>query len=108
MNGMAGQIPLKRTGDPKEFAALVAFMASERASFLTGAAIPLDGGAARRPRCNACVGSCDRRLTNHLDRHGAGRLSSPETFQINIDVSVDCRKVRHPCAPPCRAIGRNT
>jgi 3-oxoacyl-[acyl-carrier protein] reductase len=31
-------------GDPKEFAALVAFLASERASYITGASIPVDGG----------------------------------------------------------------
>lgn len=37
-------IPMGRAGDPREFAAVVAFLASDRASFLTGAAIPVDGG----------------------------------------------------------------
>jgi 3-oxoacyl-[acyl-carrier protein] reductase len=40
-------IPLGRIGRVEEFAALVAFLASERASFVTGAALPIDGGASR-------------------------------------------------------------
>lgn len=40
-----GQIPLGRVGDPREFAALVAFLASERASYITGTSIAVDGGA---------------------------------------------------------------
>ncbi len=38
------QIPMGRLGSPKEFAAMVAFLASERASYTTGASIPVDGG----------------------------------------------------------------
>lgn len=37
-------IPAGRAGDPAELADVVAFLVSERASFLTGAAIPVDGG----------------------------------------------------------------
>lgn len=38
-------LPVGRIGSPAEFGALVAFLASDQAAFLTGAAIPLDGGA---------------------------------------------------------------
>ena len=39
-----GQIPMGRLGEPAEFAAMVAFLASDRASYTTGASIPVDGG----------------------------------------------------------------
>jgi len=44
LNDMAKTIPLGRIGEPHELAAVVAFLASERASFITGALIPIDGG----------------------------------------------------------------
>ena len=47
MRAMEELIPVGRIGDPKEFGALVAFLASEQASFLTGVAIPIHGGMAK-------------------------------------------------------------
>ena len=43
-HNMEQQVPMKRIGDPKEYAFLVAFLASERASYITGTQIPIDGG----------------------------------------------------------------
>ncbi len=40
----SSQIPLGRLGTPEEFANLVVFLASERASYITGASIAVDGG----------------------------------------------------------------
>ena len=40
----AGGIPLGRLGRPEELAKLVAYLASDDAALMTGAAIPLDGG----------------------------------------------------------------
>jgi NAD(P)-dependent dehydrogenase (short-subunit alcohol dehydrogenase family) len=38
------RIPFRRHADPSEVAALFAFLASEQASYITGANIPIDGG----------------------------------------------------------------
>jgi 3-oxoacyl-[acyl-carrier protein] reductase len=40
-------IPMGRLGQPDEFAAVVTFLASERASYITGTTIPVDGGAVK-------------------------------------------------------------
>jgi meso-butanediol dehydrogenase/(S,S)-butanediol dehydrogenase/diacetyl reductase len=41
---MSADIPLQRQASPEEVAALFAFLASDDAAFITGQAIPIDGG----------------------------------------------------------------
>ncbi len=41
---VTANIPMKRMGQPEELAALIAFLASERAGYITGTAIQVDGG----------------------------------------------------------------
>jgi 3-oxoacyl-[acyl-carrier protein] reductase len=41
----SSEIPLRRIGTPEEFANVVVFLASERASYVTGVALQVDGGA---------------------------------------------------------------
>ena len=41
---MEDMVPMKRIGDPEEYAYLVCFLASNYSSYITGANIPIDGG----------------------------------------------------------------
>jgi len=47
VQGWETSIPIGRLADPAEFAALVAFLASERASYITGASVAVDGGCVK-------------------------------------------------------------
>lgn len=44
IKGWESEVPMRRMGTSEEFAALVTFLASERASYITGASIQIDGG----------------------------------------------------------------
>jgi len=41
---MGTQIPLERLGTPADIAAMVAFLASEHAAYITGQVLVVDGG----------------------------------------------------------------
>jgi NAD(P)-dependent dehydrogenase (short-subunit alcohol dehydrogenase family) len=44
VNTMKAQIPLRREGKPEEISAAVVFLASDESSYITGVALPVDGG----------------------------------------------------------------
>ncbi len=44
VNKVKDSIPMKRFGSPEEFAAAAAFLVSERASYITGQSLAVDGG----------------------------------------------------------------
>jgi 3-oxoacyl-[acyl-carrier protein] reductase len=46
-SGWERQIPAGRIGTPEEFAAVVTFLASERASYVNGVSLAVDGGIVR-------------------------------------------------------------
>ena len=46
-NTITKDIPLHRLGKPEEYGALVAFLASEQAAFITGTSLQIDGGLSR-------------------------------------------------------------
>lgn len=47
MQEFAAAAPAGRVGQPEELAALIAFLASDRAAFITGTSIPVDGGVVK-------------------------------------------------------------
>ncbi len=46
LTAMVDTIPLRRLAEPAEIASVIAFVASDAAAYMTGAFIPVDGGAA--------------------------------------------------------------
>ena len=46
---VTARVPLRRYGTPQEIASVIVFLASERASFVTGAVYTVDGGLTGSP-----------------------------------------------------------
>tara|TARA_Y100001947_G_C10176591_1_gene234696 strand:- start:337 stop:645 length:309 start_codon:yes stop_codon:yes gene_type:complete len=44
---IAENIPMKRVGEAEDLAGLITFLASEKANYMTGLAVQVDGGSAR-------------------------------------------------------------
>ena len=47
LDELASGVPAGRLGDPDDFGAVVAFLCSEQAGYVTGTALPVDGGVSR-------------------------------------------------------------
>ncbi|MCP3715437.1 SDR family oxidoreductase [Paraburkholderia sp. CNPSo 3281] len=61
---------MRRLGRPEELGALVAFLASPRASYINGATIQVDGGLGNGIPCSARVArvGARRRFAQHSER----------------------------------------
>ena len=44
---IAQAIPMKRVGEAEDLSGLITFLASEKANYMTGLAVQVDGGSAR-------------------------------------------------------------
>ena len=44
LENMKSLVPINRLGKPEEYGYLVSFLSSDKASYINGASIPIDGG----------------------------------------------------------------
>ena len=81
-------IPLRRMGQPEDIAHVATFLASEKASFITGQTIHVNGGSpalitrSSRPKRTSVAVSSDSRASSRIlpfrpiDRRGGGQCNS--------------------------------
>jgi len=90
----AERIPLGRVCEPHEVAAVIAFLASDDASFMTGANVTVDGGVSRltasRPRDEVRVSATRLVTPVHLRRRRRG-FDGREGFDDPVAVLRICR-----------------
>lgn len=87
MDFFASDCPAKRMGDPEECAALALFLASDLARYITGAAIPVDGGLA--------AGHQNVSSWKHPEILTGGKLSSQSTIAALMENETAQAVVEH-------------
>src|SRR5260370_36334453 len=65
-----GSVPLGRTGRPEEIANAALFLLSDEASFITGAALPVDGGVTAARAGGGCARSRRWPCSSRVGRAG--------------------------------------
>ena len=94
----AERIPLGRVCEPEEVAALIAFLASDDASFMTGANVAVDGGV------SASNGQPPQEKPVGNSRSDLGRMIRALAMRASATKPLHFRLVRHqsnekPCLP---------
>ena len=70
MQMMLEMTPLRRTGEPADIAEVVAFVASDRAAWMTGTIVQVSGGSTRVARTSPCRAWAKRACADRGRRAG--------------------------------------
>lgn len=85
----AATLPVGRTAKPEEIAAGALFLASDEASFVTGIALPIDGGQT--------AGGLNYQDTTLCGKIGAGKIELCQSGQFAPCVVLPIRNLQKPC-----------